>query len=160
MNLRLVNKGYRRWLNTYYLILRLKHKTYGGESTTSRRTAWQGVFMDPQPEIIKSGYRGSSKLKDRVALITGGDSGIGRAIAVHFAREGADVAIVHQAEEQEDADTTAEMVEKEGRKCLLISGDLREADFCERVVSKTVQKFGKLNIVVNNAAEQFVKAIS
>jgi NAD(P)-dependent dehydrogenase (short-subunit alcohol dehydrogenase family) len=112
--------------------------------------------MNPEPEIIRKNYRGSEKLGGRVALITGGDSGIGRAVAVHFAREGADVAIVYLNEEQ-DAQDTREMVEKEGRKCVLIPGDVRQDQFCKDAVQRTVDELGGLNILVNNAAEQHEK---
>lgn len=110
--------------------------------------------MTPQPEIIRDNYKGSDKLQGKVALITGGDSGIGRSVAVHFAREGADVAIAYKEEERQDAEDTRRLVEKEGRKCLLLPGDLREPAFCQAIVEQTVQQLGKLNIVVNNAAEQ------
>jgi NAD(P)-dependent dehydrogenase (short-subunit alcohol dehydrogenase family) len=110
--------------------------------------------MDPQPEYIKPDYRPSDKLKDKVAVITGGDSGIGRAIAVAFALEGADVAIQY-LDEDEDAERTKKLVEKAGRKCLLIPGDLRDPAFCQSIVDTTIKKFGRLDIVVNNAAEQF-----
>lgn len=109
--------------------------------------------MTPEPEIIKDSYKGSGKLKDKVALITGGDSGIGRSVAVHFAREGADVAIVY-LEEDKDAQDTKSMVEKEGRKCLLIAGDVGGEDFCKEAVQRTVKELGKLDILVNNAGEQ------
>jgi len=99
-------------------------------------------------------YRGSGKLQDFVAMVTGGDSGIGRAVSVLFAREGADVAIVHLPEEQADADETKSAVEKEGRRCLLIVGDVRERAFCIDAVEQVVQTFGKLNVLVNNAAFQ------
>ncbi|WP_046244325.1 SDR family oxidoreductase [Hymenobacter terrenus] len=112
--------------------------------------------MTPQPEYIRPNYRGSGKLQDKVALITGGDSGIGRAIAVHYAREGADVAITYKPEEEEDAYATRQLVEGEGRRCLTIAGDLRDPDFCEQIVEQTVRELGRLNIVVSNAAEQFV----
>jgi NAD(P)-dependent dehydrogenase (short-subunit alcohol dehydrogenase family) len=112
--------------------------------------------MDPEPEIIRDSYRGSDKLKGKTALITGGDSGIGRAVAVHFAREGADVAIVYLNEDK-DAQDTKKMVEAEGRRCLLLAGDLREEAFCKQIVQTTVGELGGLNIVVNNAAEQHEK---
>jgi NAD(P)-dependent dehydrogenase (short-subunit alcohol dehydrogenase family) len=111
--------------------------------------------MHPQPEYIRPNYRGSGKLEGKVALITGGDSGIGRAVAVHFAREGADVAISYKAEEQADANETERLVQAEGRRCLHLPGDLRQADFCADIVAKTVRELGQLNIVVSNAAEQF-----
>jgi len=111
--------------------------------------------MTPQPEYIRANYKGSDKLQGKVALITGGDSGIGRAVAVHFAREGADVAFTYKPEEEEDAYTTRQLVEAEGRRCLTLPGDLREVSFCENIVSQTVQELGRLNIVVSNAAEQF-----
>lgn len=112
--------------------------------------------MQPKPEIIRKEYQGSEKLKGKIALITGGDSGIGRSVAVHFAREGANVAIVY-LEEDEDAQETKEMVEKENQKCLIIRGDLRDESFCSGVVQKCLDEFGDLNILVNNAAVQFPK---
>jgi NAD(P)-dependent dehydrogenase (short-subunit alcohol dehydrogenase family) len=112
--------------------------------------------MMPEPVYIRANYKGSEKLQGKVALITGGDSGIGRAIAVHFAREGADVALSFKPEEQDDADDTRELVEAEGRRCVLLPGDLRDHQYCEDLVAQTVQQLGKLNIVVSNAAEQFV----
>ena len=98
-------------------------------------------------------YKGSEKLLDKVALITGGDSGIGRAVAVLFAREGADVAVAY-LDEHEDARETNCAVEKEGRRCLLLSGDVADSEFCMEAVEKTVDEFGKLDILVNNAAFQ------
>ncbi|MEH6679207.1 MAG: SDR family oxidoreductase [Sediminicola sp.] len=112
--------------------------------------------MVPQPEIIRENYKGSDKLLGKVALITGGDSGIGRSVAVHFAREGADVAIVY-LEEGTDALETKELVEKEGKTCLLLKGNLRNQDFCKKAVEKTVSTLKGINIVVNNAAVQFPK---
>jgi NAD(P)-dependent dehydrogenase (short-subunit alcohol dehydrogenase family) len=109
--------------------------------------------MNPAPEYIKASYTGSNKLFDKVALITGGDSGIGRAVSVHFAREGADVAIVY-LDEDVDASETKRLVEAEGRKCLLIKGDVKKAAFCKKAVQQTVSKLGKLNILVNNAGIQ------
>jgi NAD(P)-dependent dehydrogenase (short-subunit alcohol dehydrogenase family) len=110
--------------------------------------------LTPKPRYEAPLYKGSGKLEQRVALITGGDSGIGRAVAVLFAREGADVAIVYLEEEQSDAEETQEAVEAEGRRALLIPGDVRDAEFCRRAVEKTVKRFGKLDILVNNAAFQ------
>ncbi|MEN6457068.1 MAG: SDR family oxidoreductase [Prolixibacteraceae bacterium] len=110
-------------------------------------------LMDPQPVFIRDGYQGSYKLLDQVALITGGDSGIGRAIAVHYAREGADVSIVYLSEDR-DAEETKRLVEKEGRECLLFRGDIGDAGFCKTTVEKTVGHFMKLNILVLHAGEQ------
>ncbi|MBC6612643.1 SDR family oxidoreductase [Hymenobacter sp. BT507] len=112
--------------------------------------------MTPQPEYIRANYKGSEKLQDKVALITGGDSGIGRAVAIHFAREGADVAITYKPEEEQDAYDTRQLVEAEGRRCVTLAGDLRDKQFCADIVQRTLDELGKLNIVVSNAAEQFV----
>jgi NAD(P)-dependent dehydrogenase (short-subunit alcohol dehydrogenase family) len=109
--------------------------------------------MDPAPEYIKPGYRGSGKLKNKVALITGGDSGIGRAVSVHFAREGADIAMVY-FDEDIDAEETKKLVEAEGRQCLLLKGDVKKSAFCKKAVQQTVKKLGKLNVLVNNAGMQ------
>jgi NAD(P)-dependent dehydrogenase (short-subunit alcohol dehydrogenase family) len=98
-------------------------------------------------------YRGSEKLKDMVALVTGGDSGIGRSVAVLFAREGADVAVAYLNEDRDAAEPNR-AVEKEGRRCILLSGDVADPDFCRKAVKKTVEEFGKLDILVNNAAFQ------
>ncbi len=111
--------------------------------------------LTPQPEVIKDSYVGAEKLKGKIALITGGDSGIGRAVAVHFAREGANVAIAYTEREEIDAQKTKELVEAEGQACLLLPGNLREPAFCEKVVSDTVSRFGTLNILVNNASVQY-----
>jgi NAD(P)-dependent dehydrogenase (short-subunit alcohol dehydrogenase family) len=112
------------------------------------------LAMDPQPRYLNPKYKGADKLKGKAALITGGDSGIGRAVAVLFAREGADVAIVYLKEEQPDADVVKAAVEKEGRKCLLLPGDVTDPKFCEDAVEKTVAQFGRLDVLVNNAAYQ------
>jgi NAD(P)-dependent dehydrogenase (short-subunit alcohol dehydrogenase family) len=110
--------------------------------------------LELQPMYDAPFYKGSEKLKDKVAIVTGGDSGIGRSVAVLFAREGADVAIVYLDAEQEDAEATKAAVEKEGRRCLLISGDVRERDFCRAAVKQVVAELGKLDVLVNNAAFQ------
>ncbi|GAA4463966.1 SDR family oxidoreductase [Novipirellula rosea] len=109
--------------------------------------------MEPQPRTIREDYVGSGKLKDKVALITGGDSGIGRSVAVMFAREGADIAFVY-LNEKEDAEQTRSLVEAEGRTCLPIKADIGKAASCKSAVAKTVKKFGRLDVLVNNAAEQ------
>lgn len=109
--------------------------------------------MRPDPVTIVPQLRGSQKLKDRVALITGGDSGIGRATAILFAREGARIAVIYK-EEQRDAEETLSLVEAEGSECLLIRGDIGRAAFCKQAVAKVVKKFGRLDVLVNNAAEQ------
>jgi NAD(P)-dependent dehydrogenase (short-subunit alcohol dehydrogenase family) len=110
--------------------------------------------LDPRPRYKAPHYKGADKLKQKVALITGGDSGIGRAVAVLFAREGADVAFTYLPEEESDAEETQQAIEAEGRKALAISGDIRDREFAPRVVKRTVAKLGKLDILVNNAAYQ------
>ena len=110
--------------------------------------------MTPRPQYEAPGYRGAARLAGRVALITGGDSGIGRAVAVLYAREGANIAIVYLKTEQVDADETKSAVEREGGACLLIPGDVRNSAFCDRAVERTVAEFGRLDILVNNAAFQ------
>jgi len=109
--------------------------------------------LDPQPEIIRDDYKGSDKLRGKSALITGGDSGIGQAVAVHFAREGANVAIIY-LEEDKDARQTEEMVEREGTKFLALKGDIGDRSFCEECITRVTEAFGGLNILVNNAGEQ------
>jgi NAD(P)-dependent dehydrogenase (short-subunit alcohol dehydrogenase family) len=108
----------------------------------------------PRPQYKAPKYKGSGKLKNRAAIITGGDSGIGRAVAVLFAREGADVAIVHLPAEKVDARETIAAVEAEGRTCIAIAGDVKDPRFCQRAVAKTAKEFGRLDILVNNAAFQ------
>ena len=110
--------------------------------------------MNPEPEIIRANYKGSGKLAGKKAFITGGDSGIGRSAAVHFAREGADVAIVY-LDEHEDAEATKALVEKEGQKCVVISGDVKGEGFCAEAVKNAAEALGGLNVIVNNAAVQF-----
>ncbi|MEW5859711.1 MAG: SDR family oxidoreductase [Cyanobacteriota bacterium] len=109
--------------------------------------------MTPRPKADDGKYQGSNKLRDKVALITGGDSGIGRAVSIFFAKEGADVAIVY-LNEHDDAKETKRLVEEQGRKCLTIPGDIGDEKFCQQAVENTVTEFGKLDILVNNAAEQ------
>jgi NAD(P)-dependent dehydrogenase (short-subunit alcohol dehydrogenase family) len=109
--------------------------------------------LDPAPLYDAPYYKGSGKLEDKVALITGGDSGIGRAVAVLFAREGADIAVVY-LEEEADANETRRAVEAEGRMCILISGDVAQRKFCKKAVKKTVAAFGRIDVLVNNAAFQ------
>ena len=131
-------------------------RTYPEPPFPKQHQAKPGIEADiePRPEYEAPAYRGSGKLEGKVALITGGDSGIGRATAVLFAREGADVAIVFLPEEQEDADETQRAVEAEGRTCVLIAGDVQDSAFCRDSVERTVQELGHLDILVNNAAFQ------
>ena len=110
--------------------------------------------MNPRPEYINPNYKPAGKLTGKVTLVTGGDSGIGRSVCVHFAKEGADVAFVY-LDEDVDAKETQRLIEEAGRKCLAIKGDVKNADFCKQAVEKVVQEFGKLNILVNNAGMQF-----
>ena len=112
--------------------------------------------MRPRPAATDRKYKGADKLKGKVALITGGDSGIGRAVAAVFAKEGADVAIVY-LNEHSDAEETKRMVEAEGRKCVLIPGDIGYESFCRDAVERTVKELGGLDVLVNNASEQHPK---
>lgn len=128
----------------------------GFPAQTQAKQPGQEHKMKPQPEYIRDSYRGSNKLNGKVALISGGDSGIGRAVAVHFAREGADVGIIYLNEDQ-DAEQTKTLIEREGRQCLLLKGDVSNEAFCKKAVKKLVKQLGKLDILVNNAAQQFPK---
>jgi len=110
--------------------------------------------VTPAPQFLAPDYKGAEKLKDKVAIVTGGDSGIGRAAAVLFAREGADVALVYLPAEKSDAEETARHIENEGRQALLLEGDVKRSAFCNKAIEKTFKKFGKLDILVNNAAYQ------
>ncbi|MDQ0861252.1 SDR family oxidoreductase [Bacillus sp. V2I10] len=114
-------------------------------------------LMNPQPEFDALQYKGSEKLLDKVAIITGGDSGIGRAVAVHYAKEGADV-VISYLDEHEDANETKRLVEQEGRRCILMPGDIGEESFCGQIISETINQLGKIDILVNNAAEQHPQA--
>ncbi|QIJ76147.1 SDR family oxidoreductase [Methylobacterium sp. NI91] len=113
-------------------------------------------LMTPAPDHGETSYVGKGLLTDRVALITGGDSGIGRAVAIAYAREGADVAISYLPVEQSDAEETARWVEKAGRRVLLLPGDLREENLCRELVARTVAELGRIDVLVNNAAAQTV----
>ncbi|MFL9844807.1 SDR family oxidoreductase [Flavobacterium rhizosphaerae] len=110
--------------------------------------------MTPKPEFIRDSYKGSGKLTGKNAFITGGDSGIGRSVALHFAREGANVFIVYY-DEHEDAEKTKALVEAEGVACYVMSGDIKDENFCIKAVDKAIAELGSLNILVNNAAVQF-----
>jgi len=110
--------------------------------------------MHPQPVYIDPAYEGSHKLRDQVAVITGGDSGIGRAVAVAFAMEGADVVVAY-LDEHEDANRTREIIEQSGRKCLLVAGDIGQETFCAHLIETTIDNFGRIDVLVNNAAQQY-----
>jgi NAD(P)-dependent dehydrogenase (short-subunit alcohol dehydrogenase family) len=109
--------------------------------------------MNPQPDYGESSYRGSGKLQGKTAIITGGDSGIGRAVALAFAREGADV-LISYLNEAADAQKTVEVVQKAGRKCIAIAGDIQQESHCQEIIDRAYNEFGKLDILVNNAAFQ------
>ena len=113
--------------------------------------------MTPRPKAEDPQHRGSGKLDGKVALITGGDSGIGRAVAIAFAKEGADVAISY-LEEERDAEETQRMVQEHGRKCVLLPGDVGDEKLCRRIVDRTAKELGRLDILVNNASEQHPQA--
>lgn len=111
------------------------------------------ALMDPQPDHGEQSYRGSNRLKDKAALITGGDSGIGRAVALAFAREGANI-LVSYLNEEEDAQETRRLVESAGRQCVLVAGDIADAAHCRSLVRRAIDAFGRIDVVVNNAAHQ------
>ncbi|AEI49511.1 SDR family oxidoreductase [Runella slithyformis] len=121
------------------------------EQTQKEQPGLEYKMHHPAPVTIRPNYKGAEKLKNKVALITGGDSGIGRAVAVHFAREGANVAIVCTERERIDAEDTRKMVEDEGKECLTLIGDLKDPAFCRVIVDLTIREFKQLDIVVNNA---------
>src|SRR5438045_9643636 len=118
-----------------------------------RRRPGREHKMEPRPRAEDKTHRGSGKLQGKVAIITGGDSGIGRAVAIAFAKEGAHISVVYR-EEQRDASETKRLVEEHGRKCVLIKGDVGQEEFCQKAVAQTVKEFGNLHVLVNNAAEQ------
>ncbi len=121
---------------------------------------WPGLAceMDPRPDHGEISYRGSGRLAGRKALITGGDSGMGRAAAIAYAREGADVAINYYPSEEPDAREVIALIREAGRKAVAIPGDLREEEFCKRLVARAVEELGGLDVVVNNAARQQTRA--
>lgn len=133
--------------------MKTKPKSFAGSEKQDRQPGSENK-MTPQPEYINPNYKAAGKLLNKTALITGGDSGIGRAVAVHFAMEGADVAISFLDEEQ-DAEETRKLVEDAGRKCILFKGDVSKKEFCDKIVKQTISKLGSLNILVNNAAQQY-----
>lgn len=115
--------------------------------------------MEPRPQYIDPDYKAAKKLEGKVGLITGGDSGIGRAVAIHYAAEGANVVINYLSDnEEQDAQKTLALIEEQGGKGLAIKGDIGDAAFCQTLVEKTVETFGKLDIIVNNAAQQYPQA--
>lgn len=119
----------------------------------TQATPGKETEMDPKPVYIRDNYIGAEKLKGKTALISGGDSGMGRAVAIYFAREGADIAFIYLSEDS-DANLTKKLVEKEGRKCIKFRGDIRDRDFCAAVVKKTLKEYKRINILVNHAGEQ------
>ena len=123
-------------------------------ATSAQQPPGRESAMTPEPDFGQTSYVGSGKLSGKAALITGGDSGIGRAVALAFAREGADIVISYLKEEEHDALVTAEWVDKAGRTCVAIPGDIRTEAHCRMLVKATVERFGKLDILVNNAAFQ------
>ncbi|HEX9942212.1 MAG TPA: SDR family oxidoreductase [Thermoanaerobaculia bacterium] len=130
-------------------------KGKGGKLPPQKQDRQPGIEaeMKPRPQAEKESHRGSGKLEGRVAIITGGDSGIGRAVAIAFAKEGADVTVVY-LNEHRDAEETRRLVEEKGGRCLLIAGDVGDEGFCHEAVERTVRELGRLDVVVNNAAEQ------
>lgn len=122
-------------------------------STPQQEVPGRTGDMNPRPDHGETSYRGSGRLAGMKALITGGDSGIGRAVAIAYAREGADIAIAYVSED-EDAEETKRLIEQAGRRCLTLRGDIQHADFCRQLVDRTVEGLGGLDILVNNAAHQ------
>lgn len=127
-----------------------------GQPAQQQETPGHESEMNPRPQSDDPAYHGSGKLEGKVGLITGGDSGIGRAVAIAYAKEGADVAIVY-LQEDKDAEETKRLVQEKGRRCELIKGDVGDENFCRQAIDKAVQAFGRLDVLVNNAAEQHPK---
>jgi NAD(P)-dependent dehydrogenase (short-subunit alcohol dehydrogenase family) len=132
---------------------------YGQPDTQGKEIPHPGVEaqMDAKPDHGEESYRGSGRLQGKKAIVTGGDSGIGRAVAIAFAREGADVAVVHLPEEEKDARETCSWVERAERKAVAIAADLRDEEQCRQVVEQAVQAFGRIDVLVNNAAFQMAQ---
>ncbi|QQM03582.1 General stress protein 39 [Rhodopseudomonas palustris] len=130
-------------------------QTYPEPPYPSQRQSMPGSTdkMTPRPDHGEHSYKGSGKLTGKVAIITGGDSGIGRAVAIAYAREGADLLIAYLSED-EDAQQVKELVEAEGRKAVLVAGDIAQPDHCRKVVDHAVEEFGRIDLLVNNAAHQ------
>lgn len=133
--------------------MKAKPKSFAGKEKQGKQPGIEHK-MSPRPEYINPNYKTAGKLVNKTALITGGDSGIGRSVALHFALEGADIAIAY-LDEGTDALETQKLVENAGRKCILFKGDISKKEFCDKIVRQTISKLGQLNILVNNAAQQF-----
>ena len=131
----------------------IEYKILAPEQSQSEQPGME-YLMYPRPIFDNPSYKGSGKLKGKVAIITGGDSGLGRAAAIAFVKEGANVVIPYY-NEHKDAEETKEYIEKLGGKCLLLSGDISDRNFCKKIVSETLDTFGKINILVNNAGVQY-----
>ncbi|WP_420489549.1 SDR family oxidoreductase [Neobacillus niacini] len=136
-------------------MIRMNNEKYPSEVPAQEQMQQPGIQkeMMPPPETMNPEYKGSAKLKGKNVIITGGDSGIGRAVSIAFAKEGANVAIVYLSESN-DAEEAKQLVEEQGGRCLLLSGDIGDESFCQEAVQQTVDEFGGLDIVVNNAGEQ------
>jgi NAD(P)-dependent dehydrogenase (short-subunit alcohol dehydrogenase family) len=138
---------------TRFPFMKAKPQSFSGKEKQRKQPGIEHK-MSPKPEYINPNYKAAGKLVNKTALITGGDSGIGRAVALHFALEGADIAIAY-LDEGTDALETQKLVENAGRKCILFKGDISKKEFCDKIVKQTISKLGQLNILVNNAAQQF-----
>lgn len=140
----------------YYDHVGIKNTEYEIMAPEQSQNVQPGMeyVMDPLPVFDNPNYKGSGKLKGKVAIVTGGDSGLGRACAIIFVKEGAKVVIPYY-NEHEDANYTKEYIEKLGGECLLLSGDIREKEFCETIVQKALEKFGRIDVLVNNAGVQY-----